>query len=125
MKPKLYYNDTWRQGYLFFIGCPIEEMYGYILKKYKSAPPDEFPNAGGMTAEIRSEDGKSLILIWAEKSDLTPDSIASLGHECLHAANRTCVNRGYHPDPNNDEAHAYLFTVIFEQALKLFKKKNP
>lgn len=118
MKPTAYYNDTWRQAYLFFIGCPLEDMVAYVLKKYKSMPPEDYPNAAGMTAEIRNEDGKSIILIWVESGDLTPEALANLGHECLHAANRTSVNRGYVPDPNNDEAHTYLFTVIYEQALK-------
>lgn len=122
-KPTVYYNDTWRQEFVFCIGTPMEKMDQYLYKKYKVQPTPTPVYAAGKTAEIVNQNtGKSVIVIWIESDVFNRKNVAALGHEALHAANRVAVNRGHMLDAENDEAHAYLFTVIFEHALKLMRK---
>ena len=54
------------------------------------------------------QDGKSVYCVF-DNTMISPGIIA---HEALHATNRILSGLGYIPDPNNDEAQAYLHSWI-------------
>ena len=112
-KPAFYFNDTFKMNYYFYLGWPVD-----ALKKYLRYDPPGIEHSSARTIEWQREDGVVVIHIWTrKKSDL-----ASLVHECVHAAGMTLNRAGVKGDWLNDEPHAYLTEAIFKNATQKNKE---
>lgn len=109
--PKHYFNKTFRQDYLMFIGWPKDEYLKYCKDVLNEE--DDGSNSFGECFVCKGHD--QAIVIWvqiAERHDL-------LTHECLHATNHTLDAIGAQPSFKDDEVQAYLIQELFRECISL------
>lgn len=110
---KIFYCETWKMNYLFFIGVPAKKFTNYIKDNFNYDV--DVSDCVGNTSNIRDEKtGSDLQAIWIKSKKHLPE----LAHESLHAAINTLALRDWKFDFDNDEPLAYLTESIFRQALK-------
>lgn len=101
-------------NYWFFDGWPAEEFEKWIRDRHdKDFRVDA--KKGGLCLLIECDVG-TRIAIWV-RSQPRVKQLATLVHECAHAAHCTLDMRGFNPDFSNDEPVTYLIETIFAKAL--------
>jgi hypothetical protein len=81
------------------------------MEKTFDHSPHKMRLAGGKCLMMESDQGRIVIIWIRKKSDM-----ASLVHECVHAANFTLDAINADPTFENDEPQAYLVEAIFRKA---------
>ncbi len=90
-------------------------------KCHVTFPSEGFSDSvGGVTFE-RNDAG---ITIWMPCFDSSPNSIANLGHELIHACTEIFKTAGVHQAEGSDEGFAYLWGYEMEKALTAILRKN-
>jgi hypothetical protein len=114
MKPDFWYCELYKMNFWYFIGWPRESFDQWIRKRHDQ-DYETAKLSGAKTLLIENSDGQR-IAIWVKKQP-RPNMMASLCHECVHAAHWTLDLRGHKPDYNNDEPEAYLTEAIFRNGM--------
>lgn len=102
----------------------MKEFKEAVVNNFKINPIDLMVSdfkCGGKTFQY-SNDESGGIFVWLPSKKLTPNNLAALAHECVHAANMMFLDRGIKPDSDNDESMAYLVGWIFKNCVRRMNK---
>ena len=106
-----YYCELYRTQFVFLIGWPADALRGFLAERYGAHPDRHVENFAGITMRHVHE-GAEELLVWAADAE----DFATVAHECLHAANRCLAACGVETTNTNDEALAYLMTLLIKKA---------
>lgn len=113
-KVHAFYSDIYKENFIF-LPAFTQKQVNLFTKKQKIDPID-ISNCDGQT--ICSNDS---IIIWSKFKDRSIESLSTLVHECVHAANMILDHKGIPMSLENDESQAYLVEWIFENCLRALK----
>ena len=114
-KINVFYSDIYKEGFVFFPGYTQKQL-NLALKKLKIEEPIEIDGCDGQTIFC-----KDFVVIWSKHKDKSIESLSTLVHESVHAANMILDHKGIPMTLENDESQAYLVEWIFENCLRFLK----
>lgn len=108
-KPYWFYDDVYRLNYYFMPGFTKEEIE-MAIKKNSSLDYEcsELDGYGGKCIQVMGN-----IYLWVD----CKSNVATLAHECLHAAHLILRQKGVDVT-TNDEALAYYLEFIMRKCLR-------
>ena len=114
-KAHTFYSDLYKEGFIFLPGF-TQKQVNSLLKKFKVEDSVDIEGCDGLTVFCQN-----FVLIWSKHKDKSIESLSTLVHECVHAANMILDHKGIPMSLENDESQAYLVEWIFENCLKVLK----
>lgn len=116
MRKAFYFvNDLYHERFYLLAGFNQKQV-NESLKKLKIADGMDITGAAGVTTYFQGG-----IVIWLVANDKSPENVASLVHECVHASNMILGTRGVGACHDNDEAQCYLTEWIFRNCYRCLK----
>lgn len=91
------------------------------VKCHVTFPLEGFSESTGGATFERNDAG---ITIWMPRFDSSPNSIANLGHEIIHACTEILKTAGVNLAEGSDEGLAYLWGYEMEKALTAIQRKK-
>lgn len=118
MKPRHYYNRTYRENFWFFLGWEPEKAEKYLQEFTKDTSSLNLGAVAGKCLEWSGNKGGRFIAVWVRYTPRSRSFYPTLAHECIHAAGMCLSHRGIQPSFHNDEPVAYLAEDLMRFALE-------
>jgi hypothetical protein len=114
-KPFMFHSDIYRENFLF-LPAYTQKQVNNALKKLKATELIDISGCDGQTVFCAD-----FVVIWSKHKDKSVESLSTLVHECVHAANMVLDHKGIPMNLENDESQAYLVEWLFENCLRALK----
>lgn len=114
-KATTFYSDLFKEGFVFLPGY-TQKQVNTFLKRFKVEDSIEIEGCEGLTVF-----SQNFVIIWSKYKDKSIESLTTLVHESVHAANMILDHKGIPMSLENDESQAYLVEWIFENCYKVLK----
>ena len=110
-------NETYRFELGFIVNCQYDSLLELAKNEYKIKLEEDGDDAEGRYFPKDS-------LIWIKHFTGTPEDIARLSHECLHAVGYLLRFRGIELSDSTDEAYCYLLQWMVFSFIKQYKHET-
>jgi hypothetical protein len=113
-KAHTFQSDLYKENFIFLPAFTQRQINSFT--KNNKIEPIDISSCEGQTICFND-----FIVIWSKHKDRSIESLSTLVHECVHAANMILDHKGIPMSLENDESQAYLVEWLFENCLRALK----